>query len=213
MTLSELQTRIQTLQSRYDRESGILESLQDRLTKAEADLAETQRKLEIGDQVQILFAKTSEYARAKIKTHVEATVTAALQAVFGRELRFEILLREIGNQTAADWRVVDSMGDQEIAGDPEESRGGGISDVVSLALRLAMLELVRPKLEGPILLDEVGKHVSEDHRAALGDFLKAYAERSNRQIILVTHAQELANSADVAYQVTRNNGVSEVVRL
>lgn len=213
LTLEALESAIQALQSQYDRESGALESLQGRLKHVEAQLADFREQLEMFEQVQWLLAQTTELARAQIKTHVERTVTAALQAVFGREMRFEILLREVGGQTAADWRVVDASEEGEISGDPEDARGGGVSDVVSLALRLALLELVRPRLGGPILLDEVGKHVSTAHRPALAEFLKAYAQRTGRQIILVTHAEELATAADVAYRVERKNGVSEVIRL
>lgn len=217
LTLPMLEVEIQTLQSRYDRESGILSSLEEQLADKHDRLESTNEDITIGEQVQLLFAKTSEFARAQIKVHVERTVTAALQAVFGREIWFEVSLRELGGQSAADWRVVDSMenasGEYEVAGDPEEARGGGVSDIVSLALRLAMLELVRPKPEGPIILDEVGKHVSAEHREALGEFLRSYAQQTGRQIILITHMDELASAADVAYRVAREDGVSEVTRL
>jgi len=210
---AELAAHIQALQSRYDRESGALESLQARRTEVSTQLEGCNQTLELLEQVRLLLAETSEAARAQIKVHVEQTVTAALQAVFGREMRFEVLLRDVGGQTAADWRVVDSMEGEEVAGDPEDARGGGVSDVVSLALRLAVLELARPRPGGPILLDEVGKHVSAEHREALAEFLKAYARRTGRQIILVTHHEELAAVADVAYRVERRDGISEVTRL
>jgi DNA repair exonuclease SbcCD ATPase subunit len=212
LALSTLEQQIQTLQTRYDRESGVLTSLEERLAITQGQLANTDQQIEIGEQVQLLFAKTSAFARAQIKTHVERAVTAALQAVFGREMRFEVSLRELGGQPAADWRVVDAVTDTngayEVSGDPEEARGGGVSDIVSLALRLAMLELVRPKPEGPIILDEVGKHVSAEHREALSEFLRAYAQQTGRQIILVTHMGELSIAADVVYQITRENGTS-----
>lgn len=213
MTSTELANRVQQMQSQYDRESGALASLKERQEAVVEQILQTDVQLDTYEKVQLLFSKTSELARTQIKVHVERTVTAALQAVFGRELRFEVALREVGGQTAADWRVVDSMEDEEVRGDPEDARGGGVSDVVALALRLALLELVRPKLGGPILLDEVGKHVSAEHRTALAEFLKAYAQRTGRQILLVTHAEELAGAADVAYRVERRNGVSEVARI
>ncbi|OUN01364.1 MAG: hypothetical protein BAA04_07035 [Firmicutes bacterium ZCTH02-B6] len=214
MELAQLHAHIQALQSRYDRESGALEQLQRSLRQAESQLEALRERLQVLEAVQLLFAKTSELARARVKVHVEQVVTAALQAVFGRDMRFEIVLNDQAGQTAASWRVVDTMeGGETVSGDPEDARGGGISDVVSLALRLALLELVRPRLGGPILLDEPGKHVSAEHRQALGEFLRAYAQRTGRQIIMVTHHEELAAVADVAYRVERRNGVSEVTRL
>lgn len=214
MNLAQLHTHIQTLQSRYDRDSGALEQLRHRLQQAEAQMEMLRERLQVLEAVQLLFNKTSELARARVKVHVEQVVTAALQAVFGRDIRFEILLTDQAGQTAASWRVVDTTDSGEtVSGDPEDARGGGISDVVSLALRLALLELVRPRLGGPILLDEPGKHVSAEHRQALGEFLRAYAQRTGRQIIMVTHHEELAAVADVAYRIDRKHGISEVTRL
>lgn len=103
-------------------------------------------------------------------------------------------------------------GDTSVAGDPESSRGGGVSDVVSLALRLALLELSRPRVEGPVLLDEVGKHISAQYAPNVAQFLKQYAEKTGRQIVLVTHMNALAEVANVSYRVSQENGVSEVQR-
>ncbi len=217
LTLPVLEVKIQALQSRYDRESGILSSLQEQLTDKQESLESTNRDIEIGEQVQLLFTKTSEFARAQTKVHVERAVTAALQAVISRDIRFEILLGEFNGQPAADWKVVGTMkdetGEYTVSGNPENARGGGIADIVSLALRLAMLELVRPKPEGPIILDEPGKHVSPEYREAFGEFLRSYARQSGRQIIFVTNVDELSAAADVAYRVVLKNGVSEVTRL
>lgn len=213
LTAEHLSQQIQALQTRYDREAAVRDELERQLARAQEALEDTRHRVEVGEQVQLLFARVSEEARARVKVHVEQTVTAALQAVFGKDLRFEILLRDVAGQTAAEWRVVGTMEGQEVSGDPEEARGGGVSDVVSLALRLAVLELARPRPEGPILLDEPAKHVAVEHRAALGEFLRAYAQRTGRQIILVTHFEELAALADRAYRVEQHDGVSEVKRV
>src|SRR5690606_32113602 len=159
----------------------------------------------------LLLGKVSELARARIKTHIEATVTAALQAVLGRaDMRFEVRIRDHGGQTAADWLVVSDHGGEEVAAEPEDGRGGGVLDIVSIALRMAVIELSRPRLGGPLLIDEGGKHVSRQYLTALAEFLKQYAERTGRQVIYVTHSPELAAAAHKAYRFELQGGVTEV---
>ena len=176
--------------------------------------------------VQTLLSKASEFARQQLKQRIEQTVTAALAAIFADStMRFEIEMKDIGGKPAADWRVVScyeipaKAGDEDVkisaytvVASPEDAKGGGVTDVVSLALRLALLELSRPRVEGPVLLDEPGKMISKEYLPNVAEFLKQYAAKTGRQIFMVTHHDVLADVADVGYKVTQENGVSEVAR-
>ena len=173
-------------------------------------------------QVQVLLSKASEYAREQLKTRIEQTVTAALAAIFADStMRFEIEMKDLGGKPAADWRVVSCYEGRDesdtqpvtVTASPEDAKGGGVTDIVSLALRLALLELSRPRVEGPVLLDEPGKMISKEYLPALAEFLKQYAAKTERQIILVTHHETLAMVADVGYTVRQQErGKSEVAR-
>jgi DNA repair exonuclease SbcCD ATPase subunit len=63
-----------------------------------------------------------------------------------------------------------------------------------------------------VLFDEPGKMISKEYLPNVAEFLKQYAKKTGRQIILVTHHEALADVADVGYKVTQENGVSEVTR-
>ena len=213
INISTIEIGLSILRSEYNQAQGKLELLQEDLAEAETSLQKTQDDIAIWNQVQALFGKASEFARQQLNLRIEETVTAALQAVFEREdIRFEVQMRTLGGQPAAEWAVVSQYGDVSVSGDPQDSRGGGVSDIVSLALRLALLELARPKPEGPVLLDEVGKHVSAGYAPNVAAFLKQYAQRTGRQVIYVTHSSALADAADVSYRVDQQNGISEVIR-
>lgn len=213
MMIGDIQAGLTNLRRQYERDAGALQLLQEQRAAGEQALAQVREDLETGRLVQILFSRMSEFARAQIKTRIEALVTAALQAVFPEQgLSFRVILGTISNQPAASWEVVSMYGDQEVADSPEDSQGGGISDVVSTALRLAVLELLG--LEGPVLLDEPGKHVDAIHAPHFAAFLKGYAERTGRQVILVTHNDALAEAADATFRVMKQpDGRSEVTRV
>lgn len=217
-TLNNIEFSLSDLRSRYNQALGQKDMLERQKNEKAEALIQAKNDIALWQQVQVLFSKVSEFARAQLKTRIEETVTAALQAVFERDdIAFEIEMRTVNNQPSASWSVVSYYGAGEdvstVSGSPEDARGGGVSDVVSLALRLSLLELARPKPQGPVLLDEVGKHVSRNYAPNVAAFLKQYAEKTGRQIILITHDPNLAEVADVSYRVNQENGVSEVTKL
>jgi len=218
ITLSHIEFQLSELRSKYNKAVGQKEMLEKQRDDTDTALQQAKQDVSLWRDVQTLFSKVSEFARAQLKTRIEETVTAALQAVFERDdIAFEIEMRTVNNQPSASWSVVSYYGAGEdvstVSGSPEDARGGGVSDVVSLALRLSLLELARPKPRGPVLLDEVGKHVSRNYAPNVAAFLKQYAEKTGRQIILITHDPNLAEVADVSYKVNQENGVSEVSRI
>ena len=210
MMLNCYDSALTNMQSHYNNALGQKQLLEQQLQDKQNGLDQTRQNLATWEQVQVLFTKVSEYAREQLKARIEETVTAALTAVFGEGYTFRINMRQLGNQPAAEWQVVSQYGDEEVAASPEDARGGGITDVVSLALRLAMLEILRPRPEGPIVFDEPAKMVSAEYAGNLAYFLKQYAEKTGRQVVMVTHNPQLAEAADKSYLVTQKEGVSEV---
>mgnify|MGYP001010784835 CR=1 FL=1 len=211
LSLSKYELALSAWKSQYQQGLGQLRLLQAQRTEKDTALNQVRKNIETWRKVQVLLTKVSDYARRQLIQRIEETVTAALQTVLADDsLRFEVEIREVGGKPSAEWRVVSRYAETEVSNNPEDARGGGIVDIVSLALRLALLERSRPRPEGPVILDEVGKHVSACYRENLAFFLKTYAERTKRQIILVTHAEELAACGDVTYRVTQTDGISEV---
>ena len=202
------------MKSRYEQGRGQLALLQAQRAETEEALKQVQENKDLWQKVSVLLTKVSNYARRQLVERIEETVTAALQTVLEDDsLRFEIEIGERNKAATAEWRVVSRYGNTEVSNNPEDARGGGIVDIVSLALRLALLELSRPRPEGPVILDEPAKMVSAEYAENLAFFLKSYAQRTGRQFVVVTHNETLAASGDVSYRVTQTDGVSEVTRL
>ena len=141
-----------------------------------------------------------------MKNRIEGIVTQALQVCFGNEYSFVIEMDTRGGAPVANL-CVEQAGNKF---NPIDSKGGGLVDIVTTALRLAVLELYEPKIDGPIFLDEVGKHVSSEYIEAFAYFLKEYSARVGRQIILVTHNETLSGIGDKTFRVIIENGVSKV---
>jgi DNA repair exonuclease SbcCD ATPase subunit len=210
--LSQLELQIKQYQSKYEQGKGQLSLLKEQLKETKEELAQVKENLETWEKVKLLFAETSEFAREQLKTKIERTVTAALQSIIDdSDLRFKVEVDKKGGNPVAEWKVVSKYNGEWVAEPPESARGGGVSDIVSIALRLALIELASPKNEGILNADEPGKHVSSDYAPNLAKFLEEYSEKTGRSILMTTHNRDLAEVASKRYGVSRDeNGNSEV---
>jgi DNA repair exonuclease SbcCD ATPase subunit len=169
--------------------------------------AKAEQDLLLFDKVQLLLQKTSDFARQQAKTRIEEIVTSALSVVFGKDYRFRLELEVRANRPEVDYWL-ESEGVTTQLKPPDYDRGGGVTDVVSLALRLAIGEL--NGIKGPIWLDECGKHISAEFASNVAYFLKEYSQKFGRQMILVTHSEVLAEIGNISISVSQTNGKSVV---
>jgi len=112
MTLSRIEYSLSEMRSKYNQGLGQRQMLEQQRTQASEALAQAKKETETWQQVQTLFGKVSEFARAQLKARIEETTTAALQAVFERDdIAFEIEMRTVNNQPAASWSISSFYGD------------------------------------------------------------------------------------------------------
>lgn len=169
--------------------------------------AAASQELELNEKVQRLLQLTSDFARQQAKSRIEEIVTSALSVVFGKDYKFQLSLEVRANRPEVDYWL-ESEGIVTQLKPPDYDRGGGVADVVSLALRLAVAEL--SEVQGPMLLDEIGKMVSAEFAPNVAYFLKEYSQKFKRQIILITHNEALAEIGDISIGVSQTNGKSVV---
>lgn len=213
MRLGTLKHKVSDMQSDYDRRLAEQNILVTQKKELESRIENVKRDRMHLEQVSALLVKTADSSREAGRQRMEKVVTRALQSIFGHEFEFGILMEESGGKPSAKF-VVRSIGEngEVIENEPQDSRGGGINDIVSIALQVATLVVYNePKIQGPILLDEPGKHVSEEYVVKLGEFLAFISKTFNRQINMVTHQPHLAMTADKTF-VTQIVGGKTVVK-
>ncbi len=205
-----LEKRLHNMEQFYYEEMGKKEILQEQIASIRETVTKEEEKSILLDKVAILFQMTADYARDQAKNQIEHIVSKCLEFIFDDKLSFSISMQTLRNAPHAEFLVASTYGDDMIENTPENSRGGGVVDVISLAIRIAFMEVVTPYLEGPLILDEPGKHISEEYIYNLGNFLLKSADMFQRQIIMVTHNQHLAALGNVIYYVKNENGLSLV---
>jgi DNA repair exonuclease SbcCD ATPase subunit len=123
-----------------------------------------------------------------------------------RSLCVDIQLIEPWSPDGSDEKAEDK------ASDISKNSGGGLRDVASFALRMAMLELQSGRgMDGPVFLDEIFNCISVNNIHAAGEFLKELSKRTDRQILLITHQPVLLGYADRVF--VASPGPNKTIRL
>ncbi len=211
--INELEYNLSNLKEFLAREMGKKEKIEEQLLELKKTINIIDDEIELLSKVGILLQKTSEYARNQAKVQVESLVTKCLQYIFETNIEFLIEIEEQRGKANAEFYVINELDDMTIKTKPELSRGGGVVDIVSLALRIAFLQTHKPKIQGPLILDEPGKHVSNEYIFNVAEFLNQTSELFNRQIIMVTHDNHLAAIGSNSYKVELKGSVTTVTKM
>jgi DNA repair exonuclease SbcCD ATPase subunit len=195
--------KLERIKGRYEEKQKLFENITNKLK-------EDKEKIEIYKNVLLLFEKASVVARKKIKDEIEILVTHGLQSVFeDPNIEFKVEFVSRRNQIEADFYLEWTDQEKKIKGQITETYGGGVVDIVSLILRLVVLELLG--IPGPLFLDEPGKMISSQYISNFGKFLVEVTKTFKRQIILITHNELLSEYAMKTFNVKLNEkGVSTI---
>ncbi|WP_017727394.1 ATPase [Halalkalibacterium ligniniphilum] len=213
LSLEALELKLKLANEKWLRLDANRQLLLTQRNERQEQLERFQETKDTYEKARVLLQQSAEYAREQAKQQIETLVTNALQYVFGPLFFFQIEIEEQGNKPVAEFYVVTEYEGIRVKTKPQDSRGGGVVDIVTLALRVALIETVQPSLSGPILLDEPGKHVSNEYAHYLYEFLKSLSTMFGRQILMITHNQHLAESGDRAYYVEIRDGISEIAQI
>jgi len=169
----------------------------DRLTQEQADIA---RSLEIIQQV-------SKLTQQQLEIHISELVSLALEAVFLNPYKMVLKFETRRNRSEADLLLQDENGNLL---SPMDSVGGGVVDVASFALRIALFSLKRPKPRAVMIMDEPLKFLSKDLQGRASTMIGELSKKLGIQFLLITHEEGLTIGADSIFSVSVNNGVSSI---
>lgn len=165
------------------------------------------------DAYLLILAFISQRRESAIQS-IESTATYALKAVCGDDYRVHFLRNEDKKNAAAfkmEIGIESNFNDSKLITGLKDERGGGVAEPCSFGLRIAALEWLG--YDGPIILDEAYKSVSNDKIVNVAKLLKTYVKSTNRQIIYTTHKGDVFEEyADHVIQVHKENGISKIIK-
>jgi ABC-type dipeptide/oligopeptide/nickel transport system ATPase subunit len=162
--------------------------------------------------VAVYLTTFGETAQALAQRKIELLVTHGLQTVFGEEMTFKLVAGTHGQQATLDFEITSTMEGIEVTTSVMDARGGGVASVVGFLLRLVVL-LLTESASKLIVLDETFAQVSEEYEARVAEFLRELVDKTQVQIILITHSHAYTDAADRAYRFRLVDGATKVERL
>jgi hypothetical protein len=164
-----------------------------------------------------LFLKSKAADTRKTSCEViDDIVTNAIQPIYGEDYGFSFQSNEkaIEKGLKSSFNLIPTissqLGNSILSTSIKDSRGGGLSEVMSVLLRLAFLSL--NGYNGLVILDESWAAVSADEKMdSLISFFDGYVKESGIQVLLITHRTEMFGKiADNILKVKKENGSAKV---
>ena len=149
---------------------------------------------------------TGILAQEEVQQVIEQLVTECLQYIFGESFSFKMENRIVRNQPETYLYVLENGNLFSL----KEDEAGGVLDIVSLALRIAVWAIQVNKTQNIMIFDEPAKNLSKDNLDSFGKMLKSLVSNLMLQIIMVSHEKDLINLADKSFVIKRENSISKV---
>lgn len=201
---------LERMKSFYNQQIGVFKKhKEDKIERENEIVALKEEKATIEIQ-KILLKDASAEARKSAKDVLESMATSALQSIVGDYMSLKIILDEESNPPVAEFLVESRYTDYVVEADPAEEEGGGIADVVSMALLIGMRQLGGKNNVAPMFLDEPSKYVSKGHSENVAKFLYEASSYFKTQTFMVTHDELLGKMGDKAYHFIAKEGKTEV---
>jgi hypothetical protein len=180
-------------------------SQQLRVKKSEVEQLNT--RAEDLSKISALLSTYADERQAEVQKHFETVVSQGLQQIFDEDLTLSIRNKMVGRRFETDFILVSHVGDKVLETSILDARGGGVAAVAGFLLQ-AVLVLLTPNARPVLFLDEVFSQVSENYLPSLSEFIKELTDRTNLQIVLVTHSDVFAEDADASYRFSQTNGIT-----
>ncbi len=209
MPATDLRSRLDRCEREVEREVGEAQALVRSLRDLQARSEERRAYQEACDRAVAVLSSYADVRQAEVHARVEDLVTSGLQTIFEDDLRFRVIQEVRARRVETRFAVVSTVGGEEVETDVLNSRGGGVACVVGFLLRLLVV-LLKDEYRPFLFLDETFSQLSSGYEPRLAQFLRELVDRTDCQLVLVTHSETYAEFADRVYRLSLVKGATKV---
>jgi DNA repair exonuclease SbcCD ATPase subunit len=167
-------------------------------------IVDYEEMIEAGKKARIVFQEVAQLTQKNLEEHISNLVTLALKAVSPSFPNFIAEMAIKRNQLECNFSFETNGNKVPVM----FSSGGGPKDVASFALVVSYWAM--DKNRATIILDEPFRNVSPDLQANVGDMLRMISDKLELQLIMVSHADTINESADREFKVELIDEVSHI---
>lgn len=186
------------------------------LSTQQAKLLETRENLiieqSIIEEAQTILQYTAKQTQNRLSFHISNFISSALQSIWGEDAyTFTLEFIEKRNKTEVQMLLHTKEGTVSLENLNSIAVGGGVLDVVALALRIALWSL-QSHHQHIMILDQPLSNLDQNYLPKAGELITQLSERLGIQFIIINHNPVLAGIATETIEVVKENGVSKIVK-
>jgi len=172
-----------TYKDKIQQAKGKLKLLQSQMEKQETLIKEKTEYLSNLEKAQVFIQNVAKKTQEQLKYHIEDVVQLALDSIFPNEYQFSIDFEVKYGKTSCN--LIFKNNDYEI--DIMKAAGGGVVDIASLALRVAIWSI--GKTDNVLVLDEPIKNIQPASlQMEAWDIIQKLSKQLNLQFIIITNS-------------------------
>lgn len=176
------------------------------LKESKKELKELEKEHNILLETRQLFQKAATLTQNYLVQHLSKIVTSAIKAVFPeKNIEFKMEFVERRGKTECDIWLEEDREEYDILG----SRGYGIADIASFALRVAYILLHKNK--NVLIQDEPFRNLGARRHSKASQMIKTLAEEFSFQFIIGSHSKQLKEYSDRNFEVTLEERDTSIV--
>jgi hypothetical protein len=211
MTSQQLNNNLSELKISVAAAKGVKKRIAEQVVELGEKITKNTNDVKIKKEAHLLMLAFIAHRREAAITTIEETGTYPLRAIYNDDRKLVFITNEEKKSTAAfkmEVGIESNLNGERIITGILDERGGGLAETASFSLREAALEW--SGYEGPMILDEAWKSLSDDQKIEqMAELLSEYVKASGRQVIFSTHKLDVFGKyADNIIHVRQENGVS-----
>lgn len=187
------------LLEKYQQMRGSQQTVRTQLTSATDDTLRLQARYAGAVKAVAMVQEASSRTQKRLEYHISHVVTLALQAVFTEAYEFRMKFEKRRKGTECDlWLLKNGK-----QCDPLLQSGGGVCDIISFALNVALLSIAieRNGVRAVLILDEpFGKLHGREKQKRTSEIVKLLSQEYGLQIIMVSDVETINHAADQIFR-------------
>jgi len=198
LTLSDITDRHKTLSI----EKKLIEK---ELKQKKLSLLITNRKIKNYEEARVIFTTLSKEIQKDAKAYIENITTMAIQAIFDHPYTYHLIFEEKRNTMTCTPVIRD--GDNEYI--PKDDQGGAMLDIIGFIQKIVLWSMQSPRSRNTMVFDEPFRFLGAFTIKA-AQIVQKLSKKLGFQVIIITHAMDLANICDRVWEIENVKGVSKI---
>jgi DNA repair exonuclease SbcCD ATPase subunit len=195
ISLEALTEKYRSINSDFSKISIYKNILEKNVSELNEDIENTKYKIGLYSKCSEIFKRWLEDSIEKnVKSMSELATSGLNYIIYDQDIKFKIVQEQKNNRIHMKF-VLEQDG---VEGDPLASYGGGAAVVVSLILRLSIMQ--RLGLGNLLILDESMVALANAYVPSAANFMKQLSEKTGVNILMVTHNPEFLSISHTAYE-------------